>query len=176
MKQLKVFLNNIRDKYTKSHLPVVTRTNLSYRDAQKIGILFYHTNDWNSIYLEYFLSNLKSDGKKLTILGYSDKPMFASYHFDYQSFSLQDVSQLGKIKSEAVNEFIQTEFDYLMYVGLDTFPFLGQILQASRAKCRVAKYFAEHTEHLDLMIDSIQDGGEADLFQQILHYIKMFKH
>jgi hypothetical protein len=175
MKQLKVFLNTIRDKYTKPNLPSINRTNLSYREAQKIGVLFYHHENWNSIYLEYFLSNLKTDGKKLRVLGYSDKPITSDYHFDYQGFSLQDVSQLGKIKSEFVNEFIHTEFDYLFYVGLESFPFLSQILQASRAKCRVAKYFAEHTDYLDLMIDSIQDGGEADLFQQMIHYIKMFR-
>ncbi|MDX1904726.1 MAG: hypothetical protein SFU27_11260 [Thermonemataceae bacterium] len=172
MEALKNFISAI----TKSK-PIVTaqpviRNTLNYDEAKEIGVLFSHSNEDNPKALNYFVKLLKKDGKNIKILAYFEEKHSNPYDFRFDFFTAKEVDNRNQVKSLQVEEFIQKEFDYVYCINVTEFAVFDYIMQKSRAKCRIGKFYPKHTDGFEIMIDMGENTNAVDLILQMLHYTK----
>jgi hypothetical protein len=160
-----------RPKEVAHKVPVV-RSTLNYDDAKEVGVLFSHTNDDNPKAINYFVKLLQKDGKHVKALAYFEERHSNPYDFRFDFFTAKEIDSKGKVQSLQVDDFIKKEFDYLYCVNTAEFAAFDYIMQNSRAKCRVGKFYPAHQNGFELMVDIGENNNAVDLILQMLHYTK----
>jgi len=176
MSKITDYLFNARNKRTakKVHYQHFTP---NYKDAQKIGILFYLTSEQYAETLNQFVKTLKNEGKVVKLLTFFDQQGSSPYDFQFDFFNKKEISTLGKIKSLTVENFIQEDFDYLYCINIEHFPPFDSIMIQSKAKCRFGKYFEEPERQCFEMMIFLKEGEKEDkLIEQMWHYSQEIKH
>lgn len=164
------YVFNLRNRFSQKEKDEAERATSNYQEAKNIGILFKIEDDDKHDSLNNFVKKLQNEGKSLTLLTYFERLDNSPYNFKYDFFSKKDITTLGKIKSRAVQNFIEMPFDYLYCITVNHFlPFDG-ILMKSQAKCRIGRYFPEQEAFYELMLDLKEGEGVDQLIEQMLHY------
>ncbi|HYG37788.1 MAG TPA: hypothetical protein VD908_04180 [Cytophagales bacterium] len=173
----KYFLEANNKKYSKSKNQPV-RFNINYNQAQTIGILFSSENIENIDALTNFVKMLQQDGKQVKALTFhhtENKKSLHTYNFNHHVITDKDISNFGEIKSFLADDFINAEFDYLLCIDNNPSIVFENILQKSKAKCRIGK-FIEGQGYYELMIKINENEGTDALMKQMYHYVKTIKN
>ena len=168
-------MSQITEKIVSLQLPSlikkhnIRRQTVNYADARRIGILVTLNDHEKQHTVDEFVEELSNDDKDIEILCY-DRRRAGNKLFGYVQFNDKDISLLGKIKNEYIIDFINTDFDYLMHLDMESTRVLDKILVLSRAKCRVGADLPEHRDFYELMVKA---ESLFDLCEMMLHYTKM---
>lgn len=174
MSKLGDYILGIKNKFSKE-TQNIKRETLNYVDTKYIGILFNIKNESHHQALNDFVHQLEKDGKKVSALAYFEREGSNPYDFKFEFFRKKDISSLGTIKSEQVDNFASMRFDYLYCINIDPFPAFDNILLHSQAKCRIGKFFENKINYFDFMLHLKDEGQEDILIKEMLHYTKKFE-
>ena len=153
---------------------ILARSNVGLNKAVDIGVLYSYKSPDNHEILQRFIRNLKNLDKKVGVLCYTtakDRVHQSSnllYSFDHEA-----ITSFGALNSDRVKKFIDTPFDYLFHVDLETNPILDFIVTKSQAKCRVGYFDSLRKNLFEVMVkvscvNNIEDIKR--LTNQMLHY------
>lgn len=163
---------NLRTRTGKNNRPTVE--SLNFENSKSIG-LFYTWNEKNTMdTVEEFSKKLTEEGKEVEVLCFNpSKEEIDSIH---QHFGIEQLSSLGKIKSETANQFMNKQFDYLMVLDFQFSEISSHIISNSSAIYRVGIHTEETLNLFDLMVNVKESAGIENLIEQILKYIRVIRH
>lgn len=147
----------------------VKRQTVNYADAQRIGILVTLNDHEKQHTIDDFIAHFTADHKDIQVLCY-DKRRARNKIFGYLQFNDRDVSAFGKFKAEHVIDFVNSRFDYLMHLDMETNEVLDKILALSQAKCRIGCEIPDHHSYYELMFKS---KSLYDYCELIMHYVRL---
>jgi hypothetical protein len=149
----------------------VVRINPSFEEAKQIGILFTWEGEKKMEIVQHFIQELKIADKKCHV--------FCFYYNNeeiplktYKYFTPKDFDFLGRVKTESLQQFINTKFDFLFHLDTLKNVYIEYILAHSQAKCRVSRLDFERKDFYDFMIKTAENEGIEHLCRHILHYTK----
>jgi hypothetical protein len=142
---------------------------VNYDKAKKVGILvtFYDHEKQHAV--DEFIDHLVADKKEVTVMCY-DRRRARNKIFGYLQFTRQNISMLGKIKSEYMIDFVNNDFDYLFHLDLESNEIMNKILALSQAKCRIGVDIEEQRPFFELMVKADTLNQASNL---MLRYVKM---
>jgi hypothetical protein len=171
MNRIKQYFLRLRLRYQKSK-QTISRKTLNYEQATKIGFLFFTTNTGMSTAINRFMKGLLEEGKKVDALSYMLEHNQNPYGFKYDICTEQQINWLGAIVNPKIQEFIQTEYDYLYCIAVEKCEVIDYILKNSHAKCRIGYFDGKNADNFELMMQ-LQNGEDVDkLIEQMLYYTK----
>ena len=152
------------------------RKTTTYHKVDKIGILIQAKELKNSSAINTFVNRLKSEGKKVSVLCFSENESTLYFDFDFDQFTLKDISWGGNITKSSVNLFTAQTFDYLMCLTIHATPAIERILIESNAFCRAGLQHNNNESLLDLMIYSNNENiTPAIIGEEILDLVQKIK-
>ena len=155
----------------------VERTNVGFRQAKSIGILYSGDAPKKQEGVDWLTTQLNQLGKQVTMLCYVP-PHTQATGLSVPTVTNRDVQLWGGITSPTAKAFVDTPFDYLYQVDLESSPVPDYLLAKSHAKCRVGHYDASRVALFEVMVsfERRPDSNEiADLAAQMLHYTHLLK-
>ncbi len=147
----------------------VKRYAVNYGDAFRIGILITLTDHEKQTTVDGFIDRLVADNKEIQVLCY-DNRRARNKIFGYLQFTSKDISLMGNFKAEHLIDFINTDFDYLIHLDMESNEVLDKILCLSRSKCRIGNDLEEHRSFYEFMMRA---SSLEEMCDMILHYIKV---
>lgn len=137
----------------------------TYQDAGNIGIL-YNSDEYQSEIIEELTSNLQSDGKEVSILGFELKTDENSH-----CFSKKDISNTGIFKSERLQSFTNKSFDFL--ISLDSSENMNYrfVLALCKSSCKIGIESQEYYELLHMALK--RSSNPRDSVMSVVKYLKM---
>ena len=150
-----------------------TRAIPPYGRSKNIGLLFnsnYEELEARSI--NYLYRRLREGNKNVKALTYFPRERSNPFDFKFDFFTDKDLTLVGRIKSDAVNMFVNTEFDFLYCIDQRAFVPFEVILAQSKAKFRVGIYQEQKPDFLELMVKPLQDQDLTAIIDQMLAYTK----
>jgi hypothetical protein len=169
MKQLKNNLLALSNRFilnrTHQHRQII-----GLSQASTIGILYHIEQEENYNDLSAFIKILKAEGKKVSVLTYSEHSMNLANSLKYSSFTRESISMTGKIKDQDVETFTSTPFDLLFCIETQPLAVFESILIRSKAKCRAGRHFENKENLFELMVSPTEDTKLTD---QLLHYTRL---
>ena len=132
------------------------RTNVPYKKAQQIGIIFSVEDKMKHDNVKELIKKFEQDGKQVTVIEFLPENK-DNYEFRFDFFTEKDLSFWGNITSTGALKFADTPFDFLYY--LDTTPnvMILHLLALSKAKCRVGRSWDEGTSYFEFMVESVEN-------------------
>jgi hypothetical protein len=170
---LKSLILKLRYAFHKPSLTVERKTT-TFDQAKKVGLLIYNPDENYNSDINDFIDWLIKEGKIIEIVCFFHKKNPQPCDFPFYSFSKDDLDWKADLKSDKLNNFIKTEFDYLYSINISPFLPLSYFLQRSRAKCRVGN-FSNGTANLELVIQLGKDQKLNNLLKQMIIYSKKIK-
>ena len=170
MSKIGDYILKLRNRFQKQD--TVIRKAISYQEAKSVGILFNMSENSHHHDLNNFVADLKKDSKVVTTLAYFERDGSNPYDFVFNFFRNKDITNLGKIKSEAVTQFIAQPFDYLFCINLKPFPPFDHILLNSQARCRIGRFQEGQENEFELMIALQENENESKLMLEMLRYAR----
>ena len=147
-------------KYLKHN--VVKRQPVDYNLAHSIGVLFHIDQLQHQEIIDKFIQRLKDNGKEVKILAFlDDKEQQPNLNFNH--FSLKELNWFYQPKHPKVDQFINTQFDYLINLDDSGSLPLTYISACSKAQIRVGS-FTDKTYCFDFMIETHEQ-------QNLQHFI-----
>lgn len=174
-------LDKIKTRYGKHQLQNMLSARqqivcTSYKQAQRIGILYNATKESDFKIIRKFVEVLKQYGKDVQSLGYVDLPELENFHIqprEYSFFCNKDLNWFKKPEEPSVVSFYNTEFDILIDLTLADYLPIKFILAQSKAKFKTGRYCAENIVFLDMLIDISEKPELEYLMEHIMIYLKM---
>ena len=155
--QLRLYNYFLRQKLKKNK---VERNAVNFDAAKRIGILFDATNPENETVVNRYKRNLQNNGKQVDMLAYvDDKQEHDTTLFKY--FNRKNLSWTLEPTGTLVEQFIQTPFDILLNLHINTVPPLEYVSALSKAHLRVGQFRDSKEYCYDLMID-IPEGDSLN--------------
>lgn len=151
----------------------IGRNTVNYHEVNQIGILFHIDQDVNPEPLAQFIKKLEYDHKKLKILTYFEHVHSHHYTFYIDYFLKSDISLMGKILAPKVEQFIDTEFDFLFCIESEPQPVFDLILSQTKANCRVGLFEENRTKLFELMVQNPDPKNLEHTLSQMLKYTKL---
>lgn len=143
--------------------------------AHQLGIIYYLDDTPTHDSVSAFVKKLQDEGKNVKALAYVESKNLTGQFLPRLSYDFLYPSGLSwnfKPAASQATDFIETEFDILIDLGMDsTLPllYLGGL---SRASFKAGLDSPVRSEYLDLMIKLPEEKTIEDLMQQIYHYLK----
>lgn len=167
------FISNLSLQWRNKLLPkstaAIRRKTLPYHQASLVGVLANVNDEEDYLIIEKFVAGFKKDGKKVKILAFQNKPINTANSLKYNFFRIEDLKVNGKINSAEVDEFINTNFDYLYCLNTISSDVIDYIMLQSKAYCRIGYYIPGKEQCFELMINTPEDNLIA-LSEQLLHF------
>lgn len=149
---------------------------VNMNSAKNVGIMFNARDKKQFGVIKAFVTELRSDGKKVKALGFVPKKELIELletDEDYGFFGSDDFNWYFKPKGRKVVGFMSEPFDLLIDLRLKKSIPLLFIVSLSRATFKVGRFREEFKEFYDLMIE-MEDENELDNFiSQVKHYLNM---
>jgi len=158
-----------------SNNTLIKRYSIPFESAKSFGVFFNASEEKYSRQINEFIKGLKKDGKKAEAITYLNASQDNPYNFPYHVLKDEDIDLFGKIKSDKVNNFISTKFDYLFCICSELQTPVKYILAASQAKCRVGLYTTDSEELFDFMVSNNKKEDLNELIRNMLYYTKHIK-
>ncbi len=148
------------------------RQGIAYKEVRNVGILVHNTEEAFCNSIEGFVKRLVEEGKKVSIICHVEKGQRMAYKFNFHPLYTKDIDWKGDFKSDAVNKFIKTEFDYLYSINISPILPFENILLKSKAKFRIGPYLKSEKTLFELMI-SLRNGENInELLANMLEFSK----
>ncbi|MES2732269.1 MAG: hypothetical protein V4714_10985 [Bacteroidota bacterium] len=150
---------------------VVSRGAIGFGRAKNIGILFdanFEGKDAQAINM--FYKRLRDEGKNVKSLTYFPQERSSPFDFKFDFFTSKDLTMLGDLKTEVVDRFVNTDFDYLYCINSVSFLPFDYILAQSKARFRVGVYQEEKSELFELMINPLEGQDLASIIDQMFSF------
>ena len=149
----------------------ITRKAVNFDKAKRIGILFDATNPDNEAIVNRYKRNLQNSGKQVDMLAYvDDKLEHDTTLFKY--FNKKNLSWTLQPKGSVVEQFMNTPFDVLLNLHIDTVPPLEYVSALSKAHLRVGQFRDDKEYCYDLMIDIPKDDNLNNFIGQLDSLLK----
>lgn len=148
-----------------------SRVMLRYERAKNIGVLFnskYEGRD--AMVINQFFKRLREEGKNVKSLTYFPQERSNPFDFKFDHFTNKDLTMLGEFKTEVVDRFVSTEFDYLYCLNDSPFLPFDYILAQSKARFRIGIYQPEQSGVFELMINPREGQDMAKIVEEMLAY------
>lgn len=140
---------------------------ISFDDSQRIGIIYTWVDKAKMTFIEEFTQSLE---KEVAILSFNpSKDLVDTIH---PIFNIDELSALGKLKSEVADTFLRKQFDYLFVLDFDLSEVTQHLIVNCNAICRVGCHIDDAEEYFDLMIGVNENAGIANFAEQLLKYVK----
>jgi len=169
---LKIFQK--KGKQSKQRTAVVT----NYKNAKKVGVLYRVRDVEQEQLLGQYVKYLKVEKgiDQVEVLGfYNGKklPEFASGQTEFSYFTLRDFNWFKRPKTTSVKRFIVEDYDILIDLSPKEETLTHFIVNHSRAKLKVGKFYGGKDSLYDLMID-VKDSTDLNyLINQVNHYLSL---
>jgi len=159
----------IRSKpYTDTHI----RTTIPYDRIKTMAFLVDGSDPIALRELLNYLDRFRSDGKKITVLGYVKK--LPPFEEDIIWITAKDKNWIGIPRMFRIKHFIEKEYDVLINCCMQTNRPLEYISTYSKAHLRIGKYDANKTFAYDFMMQ-MHDENIFSYLSQVEHYLRMVK-
>jgi hypothetical protein len=153
------------------------RNIVNYHLVNQIGILFHLGEDVDPEPLARFIKKLEQDHKKLKILTYLNHTHSHPYRFYIDYFRKDDIHWSGKLEEiPKIRQFLDTQFDYLFCLESEPQPVFNELLQKTKANCRVGLYDEQRTNLFELMVQNPDWTDIAHTLEQMMNYTKLLKN
>ena len=140
---------------------------ISFEDSQCIGIIYTWADKAKMNFIGEFAQGLE---KEVSILSFN--PLKDPVDTIHPIFNIEELSALGKLKSEVADAFLRKQFDYLFVLDFDLSEVTQHLIVNSNAICRVGCHIEDAKEYFDLMIGVNQNAGIANFAEQLIKYVK----
>ncbi|MDR4987955.1 MAG: hypothetical protein RG741_03840 [Bacteroidales bacterium] len=150
----------------------------SYSDAVQIGLLCEATGETDVAFIRSLTDQLKSDLKNTTVVLYSGKkPLLSGLELPEQTYPVteKDFSWLLKPKNEALATFAGMELDLLIDLTSTRAYGMKYLAAVSQAAYKTGAYNNDYNDIYDLLLQVDETCSVSDLYNHILHYLKMIK-
>ena len=131
-----------------------------FSQASSFGILF-HADNYKIEWVKELANRLKQEGKKVSLLGFSETEKEGN-HF----FRKKDVSFIDKKNGENVSSFIAYPFDFLLSINNTEQPSYNYVLASSVASCKIGISSPVYNKTLHLAIK-----GEEERKQDVINIL-----
>ncbi len=148
--------------------------NVSMQEAVNIGILYYAGNEQEIQSVKDYTKLLRSNGKKVSLLGYIEK-VGKGQKLNFAHFTSQDLNWYLRPTGKKVNDFIKKDWDILINAHQGDCSPLEYITSFSKARFRVGNFHDKKTHCYDLMIQMKKGDNHNDYLDQIDHFLNMIK-
>jgi hypothetical protein len=135
--------------------------------------LFHLGPTTDSEALGRFIKKLEQDHKKLKVLTYFEQYTSNPHNFYFDYFRKSDISWKGEIISPKMNQFLDTQFDFLFCIESEPQPVFDLVLSQTKANCRIGLFDEKRTNLFELMVQN-PDWNDLDhTLEQMLKYTKL---
>jgi len=162
------WLNHRTNKAQKTNLNI--RKSIAYKEALKIGIIFYNDEQSKIAAVDKLSALLKMDSKQVKVLAYERRNDIK--HLPYDSITNDNFSFWGSYIGKPLTDFINAEFDFLICLDEQPNTLVRSILASSKAKCRVGRYEESNQPSFEMLLKNTK-SEEKDWVDSIYQYIKM---
>lgn len=150
----------------------IKRKNIAFAESKKIAIIFSIKDLSKHEAIKHFVNLLEKEKKELTVLAYLP-PLAENFEFRFDYVDLNSLSNMGKIKSESVDKFINTKFDFLFHMDTEkNNPIIENILSQSKASCRVGLYKEGKEALYELMLRHDSGKEIKAIVDEVYYYTK----
>ena len=148
--------------------------NVGLTKAITIGVLYSYEAPEKHEIIQRFIRDLKNLDKKVSVLCYTtEKDRIHSSSNLLYAFGHEAVTVFGNITNQRVEKFLNTSFDYLFHVDIDSNPILDYLIAHNHSKCRVGNFDPMRRSLFEVMVKVTQTMAMEDikrLTSQMLHY------
>ncbi len=164
-------LNKIRNYLLKRKLKKTPAEHdfVNMNKVQEVAIIYDNTKGDNKKLIENFAQELKSQKKKVALMGFRKHDPKAVV--DHKSFSDKQLNWLKQPKEDYLREFVNKKFDVIINTCLSEKVQIENIVALSHAKLRIGKFGENKTHCYDLMLEIKETDSEQDLLRQAEHYL-----
>lgn len=171
------FMLTRRSEEARNAPDVLERNVVNYHQVNQVGILFHLSEDVDPEPLARFIRKLEQDHKKLKILTYLEHTHSHPYRFYIDYFRKEDIHWSGKLEEiPKIRQFLDTQFDYLFCIESEPQPVFNELLQKTKANCRVGLFHDGRTNLFELMVQNPDWKDIAHTLDQMLNYTKLLKN
>jgi len=176
-KKIKNFFLGIKSKFEKKEYAEIKRKTINFSQANHIAVLIFSVDGKiNTRGLEQIIKNLKAQNKQVHVLAYFETPQNRPENFVYDSFTGQEISLTGEIKSAFVKDFLNQPYDYLYCLNLQDSLVVKHCMQNTKAKCRVGKHYFGQESYFELMVSVQENAQDTEIFEQMIALTDDIKH
>ena len=165
---LKSWLNYKTGKAQKKNKGL--RESVSYKTAERIGIIFCNDEQKKIEDADKLISLLKKDNKKVRVIAQEGKTSFK--HLPYDTFDNANFSFWGNFIGKPINDFIDTEYDFLICLDKQPNHLVRSILANSQAKCRIGKFEESNQQTFEMLLEDKSNSGQ-NWIDSMYGYIKI---
>jgi hypothetical protein len=151
----------------------IHRKSVGFAQSKKIGILAYWEQfSQNSSTLTNFIQQFTKEGKLVETILFVNDPLQVPNIDGVSIFSYQDLSLFGDWQNDKLFSFIHQPFDYLFCLNSPLIPPIINLLNMSKAHCRVGVHDAKHEKCFELMIRANEGEKIEKIAEQMIKYTK----
>lgn len=144
----------------------------SYENSHSIGILYTY-DEKKQESAENIIKLINDESKKVEVLCFIDRKEVESSKHPF--FRIEQLNNWGKIKSDEVDQFINTSFDFLIHLDFEMNEIMKNMLIHTKAKCRVGFHAENSSDYYELMIGMNKSAGSSNFAEQTIKYIKAIR-
>lgn len=148
--QLRLYQYFLQQKI--KHLSV-KRQAINFDKARRIGILFDATDQANEQLISRYKKKLQDSGKQVEVLAFVDDKLEHDQTTLFKYFNRKNLSWTLQPTGSTVEQFIQTPYDILLNLHINSVPALEYVSALSQAHLRVGQFRNDSEYCYDLMID-----------------------
>ena len=145
----------------------------SFEQSSSIGVLFSWEDRNKETLVTEFINEI-NQGKNVQCLCFNPNRK-ENIDSQYPTFSLNDLTLLGKIDSEDTNRFLKEPFDYLFHLDFELSDITRSLLSKCHAQYRVGFHTDEGENFYELMIGINKSAGLNNFASQMLKYVNALK-
>ncbi|MCU0422066.1 MAG: hypothetical protein MUC81_04575 [Bacteroidia bacterium] len=151
---------------------------IGFSTIQHVGIVYNAANKENEQLIAQYANALRSEGKKVFMLGYVDTkqlPHTKKFLLNSEFFWKEKLNGFNLPIKGSIGSFLQTDFDLLLNLYLEPILPMQAISAYSKAKYVVGSYLDGGLNYYDAMIDIGQGNNLKNLIEEIDFYIRAIK-
>ena len=172
LEPIKTYFLTLRTRHALEQNALV-RTMPAYARAKSIGILFSsHYEGADAKAINHLFRRFRDEGKNVRALTHFPGERSNPFDFKFDFFSDKDLTLMGHLKSDAVEMFVNTEFDFLYCIFDQPFLPFEYILAQSKARFRVGIYQPDRTLSYELMINPVAGQSLDGVLNEMLTLTK----
>jgi len=152
---------------------------ISFAKMKSVGILYDATTDENYELVKQLVKEIRSEHKEALALGYVDMNELPHMRFSklgLDFFTRRSLSWNLRPNHPLVHNFVQTDFDVLISLDIETVFPLKYVSAISHAKFKIARFDKRNTPFCDFMVAAPDNTRMEELIKVLMHYLKQMRN
>ena len=137
---------------------VERRQSGSYERSTNIGIIYHNDDQVKIDEAEKLGTLIKMDGKTVKTIAYEHRNSIK--HLPYDTISKSNFDFWGGFIGKPLQDFVSTEFDFLICLDKEPNIMVKSILAHSQARCRIGRYNEENQRTFEMLYDNTGNGQQ----------------